>query len=92
MNTCDGGVHIFAAISANDSPYCLTGSVRVPYLGRWSKFVSLAASGSDLQDNIVIHCPSLAYSAMLLGMDFKYMSFLGAAWFVAVSLLVGVVS
>ena len=29
---------------------------------------------------------------MLLGMDFKYMSFLGAAWFVAVSLLVGVES
>ena len=34
MNTCDGGVHIFAVISANNSPYCLTGLVRVPYLGR----------------------------------------------------------
>ena len=45
-----GGVHIFAAISANTSPSCLAGLVRVPYLGRWSKFVSLAASGSDLQE------------------------------------------
>ena len=37
---------------------------------------------------MVVHCPSLAYYAMLLCMG-GYMSFLGAAWFVAVSLLVG---